>query len=223
MISFQTGFINPQLENGPVATTYIKTIQAELGFAPSGISPSKHYNILEYFYSLSIDTANSFGISGSGELASIGYLIGYPWPSVFAADFAGNFQFIPATSFPGSNTLIGFSSAASGITYGTFISANPAQIGQYVNVPVYRQILKFIAQIKWNGFSIPAVDILISNVLKYLGYSLNNAYTINYTTNNDIVINFNIATTNIGVGWLYVLQLVFNRVCTIPTVNLSIS
>lgn len=222
MITFRTGFINPQLENGPVATDYVQSMQAELGFAPSGINPSKHYAIMEYFYSLSIDTANSFGILGSGELASIGYLVGYPWPSVFGADFGNNFQFISQASFPGTNPYIGFSDATLGITYGVFTSALPSQSGVYVSIPVYRQLLKFIASIKWNGFSIPATDKLIAGILDFLGLPLHNGYTILYVSNNDININFNLANDNIGVGWLYVLQLAFNRVTTVPQVSLSI-
>jgi len=222
MITFRTGFINPQLENGPVATAYIKSIQAELGFAPSGTNSSKHYAIMEYFYNLSIDTANSFGILGSGELASIGMLVGYPWPSVFGADFGNNFQFISQAAFPGTNPYIGFSDATNNITYGVFTSAIPSQAGVYVSIPVYRQILKFIASIKWNGFSIPATDKLIAGILEFLGLPLSNGYTINYVANNDININFNLANDNIGVGWLYVLQLAFNRVTTVPQVSLSI-
>jgi hypothetical protein len=222
MITFRTGFINPQLENGPIATTYIKSIQAELGFAPSGTNPSKHYAIMEYFYNLSIDSANSFGILGSGELASIGYLVGFPWPSVFGAEFGNNFQFISEASFPGTNPSIGFSDATLGITYGTFTSAIPAQAGVYVSIPIYRQLLKFVAAIKWNGFTIPAIDLLMSNILNYLGLPLSNGYRILYVANNDISIVFNIANDNIGVGWLYVLQLAMNRVTTVPQVSLSI-
>lgn len=223
MITINNSFLNPQLAQGPVATAYLQSIQTELGIPFSGGVSMKHYGIIEYFYNLSIDTANSFGILGSGELAGIGLLIGYPWPSVFSGDFLGTFQFIPASSFPGNNPSIGFSSALSGITNGTFQSANPAQNGVFVNVPVYRQILKFVAYIKWNKFTIPALDVLISGIVKYLGYTVNNSYTIKYGVGNDIFINFNISTANIGTGWLGVLQNIFNRVCTAPQVNLSIS
>ncbi len=203
MITFRTGFINPQLENGPIVTSYVKAIQAELGFSPSGINSSKHYAIMEYFYNLSIDTANSFGILGSGELASIGYLVGFPWPS-------------------GTNPYVGFSDATNGITYGVFTSAIPAQAGVYVSIPIYRQILKFVAAIKWNGFTIPAIDVLMAGILDYLGLPLANGYRISYVSNNDISIVFNVASDNIGVGWLYVLQLAMNRVTTVPQVSLSI-
>ncbi len=222
MITFRTGFINPQLENGPIVTSYVKAIQAELGFSPSGINSSKHYAIMEYFYNLSIDTANSFGILGSGELASIGYLVGFPWPSVFGADFGNNFQFISAATFPGTNPYVGFSDATNGITYGVFTSAIPAQAGVYVSIPIYRQILKFVAAIKWNGFTIPAIDVLMAGILDYLGLPLANGYRISYVSNNDISIVFNVASDNIGVGWLYVLQLAMNRVTTVPQVSLSI-
>jgi len=223
MLSFQTGLINPQLGTGPIANAYFQAVQAEIGIPASGGVPLRHYAILEYFYNLSIDSANSFGILGSGELASIGQLIGFPWPSVFSAGFQGSFAFIPASAFPGSSPQTGFSSALSSQVNGTFISANPSQVGQYVPVPAYRQILKFIASVKWNGLLIPIIDTLLANIVKYLGYNVTNAYTINYTNTRNININFSASTANIGTGWLYVLQLIFSRVATVPTISLSIS
>ena len=115
----QQAYLNPQLAQGPVAGAYLSAMQAELGIPLSGGYSSKHYQSMEYLYNLSINTANSNGLVPlvSGELAGIGYLIGYPWPSVLASQFGGTFQFIPASSFPGVNPYIGFSSAISGATY----------------------------------------------------------------------------------------------------------
>lgn len=235
MMTWERGYLNPQLEYGPYATAYMNSIQSELGIPSSGIyASSKHYAMIEYMYGLSIDTANSSALTalGSGELSYIGQYIGFKWPSVYAADFANNIQFIPASSFPGPNPYIGFSSAASGITYGTFTSSNPIQVGVFASVSVYRVILKFIAAVKWNGFNIIQIDELLSSILDTLGYVVIGGYTItigspfsqtDIASKTDVYINFNFNTANIGVGYLYMLQLVFNKICTMPQVQLSIS
>jgi hypothetical protein len=234
MIKAKVGYINPQLESGPYASSYFKGIQKELGFQYNDLTPpAGQYGILNYLYNLSIDTANSSSLApvGSGELANIGMLIGYPWPSVYAANFNYNvFQFINSPDFPGTNVNIGFGDAVLGISHGRFASTEPGQAGIYIPVFAYRIILKFVAAVKWNGLNIVSLNNLLADFVVALGYNVSGAYTINFgdggptvSQKTDIYVNFNMTTANIGGGWLYVLQDVFNRICTSPQVYLSIS
>jgi len=238
MISYQYGYLNPQLESGPYAKAYMESIQNELGFPETQSDNSfAHYAMVQYMYNLSLDTANSSALApiGSELLDSIGKIIGYPWPSVFNADFGNNFQFIQAVNFPGSG-ITGFSGTD---VYGNvsplnglFTTANPSAGGNYLNVPAYVSILKFVAKIKWSGISIISIDQLLKDFLTSLGYVVTTgSYTIYIGNPNggstivdtsDIFIRLSMSKSNIGVGYLYSLQYMFNKVCTAPQIQIGI-
>jgi hypothetical protein len=239
MISYKAGYLNPQLESGPYASSYMKSVQAELGFPETQAENSYgHYSILQYLYNISIDSANSSGEAelGGELLDGIGRLVGYPWPSVYNADFENNFQFIKNVNFPGSGTT-GFSGVDQyGNIYalnGLFTSANPASLGVYLNVPAYRSILKFVARVKWSGVSVIAIDELLSEFLASVGQPVQpGSYSIyignpsggsDISNMTDIFVSLDMGLANIGVGYLFSLQLMFNRVCTMPQIQIYIS
>ena len=127
---------------------------------------------LAYWYNLSIDTAQS------NELAFIGYLVGYPWPSAPGGTFTtGAFQFGSSAAFPVTDASHGFGSAASfpDGTGGLLTSVYPNG-SQLIPATNYALMLKAIAYLKWNGLTYKSIDYVTS--LFWANYT----FTIPYST-----------------------------------------
>jgi hypothetical protein len=196
---------------------------------------------------LSIASANAT------ELATIGGIIGYPWPTAPADTFDdNNFIFGSAASFPTISGLNGFAGVSSPGIGGLFSSATPA-VGNLIPIGFYRLLLTEVAFLKYNGLSMVIIDRIchvfgqeytilqvgsagnwltlgaaadfpnssdmqgLSGVSppydvqggKFFGVGINDS---------DIFVQFQ---TQIGAGYLYIIQQLFNRFTVAPQVFVS--
>jgi len=224
--------------SGPYAQALVTAVQQEIDVR----SPS-----IAYLFGLSIASA------GPTELATIGGIIGYPWPTAPTGTFDdNNFIFGSAGSFPTISGLNGFAGVSSPGIGGLFSSATPA-VGNLIPIGFYRLLLTEVAFLKYNGLSMTIIDRIChvfgqlytilqlgaggnwltlgaasafpnSSILqglsgvnppydaeggKFFGVGLNDS---------DIFIQFQ---TQIGAGYLYIIQQLFNRFTTSPQVFVS--
>lgn len=225
--------------NGPYSQDLMAAIQGEIDLRDP---------IVSYLFNLSINTA------GPTELATIGGLIGYPWPNAPLGTFDSNdFIFGSAATFPTISGLNGFAGVSSPGVGGQFVSSSPA-VGNLIPIAFYRLLLTEVAFLKANGLSYTAIDrichvfgssytfanpILLGNFFilgdaasfptlstvhglsgvnpPYLGAEgglLNTAVT-GGIVDSDIYITFN---TQIGPGYLWLIQNLFNRFTTSPQI-----
>ena len=228
--------------NGPYSQDLMASVQGELDLREPAI---------QYLLNLSIQTA------GSTELATIGGIIGYPWPAAPFGTFDNNdFIFGSAATFPTISGLNGFAGVNSPGVGGQFISATPQTVN-LIPIAFYRLLLTQVAYLKFNGLSYTAIDNichvfgpsytfsnpdLIGNFFElgsaatfpilsvdhglsgvnppYLGMEgglLNTAVT-GGIVDSDIYITFN---TNIGPGYLWLIQNLFDRFTTAPQIFVS--
>lgn len=178
--------------SGPYAQTLMKTVQAHF---------DQNLPVFDYFYTLSIDTA------GPDQLAFIGQIVGYPWPSAPLGIFGdNNFTFGSAATFPIIDNLKGFADLAGSIG-GRLSSTNPA-VGNLIPIASYRLLLKQVAYLKFHGLT----WISIVNICKVFGAN----FTVGYgAIPGDIYITF---ITNIGSGNLWLIQNLFDKFTTAPMV-----
>ena len=181
--------------SGPYAQTFMETVQEHMDI---------YKPILEYFYTLSIETADT------DQLAFIGQIVGYPWPSAPLGIFGNNnFVFGDAASFPVYDPLTGFGNLTGSIG-GRFSSADPT-VGNLIPMEQYRLLLTQVAYLKFHGLT----WVSIVNICKAFGED----FTIGYgTIPGDIYISF---ITDIGPGSLWLIQKLFDKFTTAPMVFVS--
>lgn len=206
--------------------------------------------IIEYLYSLSIGSAEAT------ELATIGGIIGYPWPTSPTGTFdANNFLFGSSDSFPTISGLNGFGGVDTPGVGGLFSSSSPA-VGNFIPIAFYRLLLIEVAFLKYNGLSMTIIDRIchvFGPLYTILQLSTNNNWLTlgasadfpnssvdqglsgvdppfnaqggllysavpSQSPDSDIYIVFQ---TQIGAGYLYIIQQLFNRFTTAPQVFVS--
>lgn len=124
--------------------------------------------LLDYWYNLSIDTADV------DELKMIGYLVGYLWPTSPSGTFDDRvFTLGSAASYPTIDTNHGLSGIDS--ISGGLLSTNSTSVGQLIPIEIYRSLLKAIAYAKYYGLSYQSID----NIVKSFG-NLNYVYVTPY-------------------------------------------
>lgn len=225
--------------NGPYSQDLMAAIQGEIDLRDPVIS---------YLLNLSINTA------GPTELATIGGIIGYPWPNAPSGTFdSNNFVFGSAATFPTISGLNGFAGVSSPGVGGQFVSATPA-VGNLIPIAFYRLLLTQVAFLKANGLSYVALDqichifgplytfsnpLLVGDLFQlgdaasfptlsamhglsgtsppYLGTEggLLSSAISGGISDSDIYITFQ---TNIGPGYLWLIQNLFNRFTTAPQI-----
>lgn len=127
----------------PISQDTMQSVQTEIDLRDPAIL---------YLAQLSIATA------GATELATIGGIIGYPWPLAPTGTFDNNnFIFGSSASFPTVSGLNGFAGVNSPGIGGQFVSASPA-IGNLVPIAFYRLLLTQVAYLKANGLSYTVID-----------------------------------------------------------------
>ena len=140
----------PQQLNGPVATAYMQATADEIA----------KYNVsntgVPYLSALSIASANTIG-SSVQELISIGYLIGYPLPTVTVLPTNG-FMLGDWVQYPQATSTIGLGDNVS--TGGLLTDATSAGVFVQPTAAMYRLALGIVAKIKRNGLTIAMVDAL---------------------------------------------------------------
>lgn len=154
--------------------------------------------IEDYLYNLSIDTAKET------ELENIGRLIGYPRPIV-PEGFNQENLFILSTVPMTPDELHGFSTTDSEVG-GVFATIVPSETS-YMDLGLYRSLLRKVAFIKRYGVTLYAVD--------QIARMITNDYTIDWDENKDIVLTFN---TSIGYVNIWILSQLFLRLSTSPQV-----
>lgn len=225
--------------NGPYSQDLMAAVQSEIDLKDP---------IIAYLFQLSIATAEAT------ELATIGGIIGYPWPSAPTGTFdSNNFIFGSAATFPTISGLNGFAGVDSPGIGGQFTSATPA-VGNLIPISFYRLLLTEVAFLKANGLSYVSIDRIchvfgplytfsnpdiIGNFLQlgdaasfptlstmhglsgvnppYLGAEggLLNSAIPGGISDSDIYITFQ---TNIGSGYLWLIQNLFDRFTTAPQI-----
>ena len=179
------GYLPSQL-TGPISGSYISAVQAIAHSEDSSIA---------YLHNLSIATANTVG-TGNQELVGLGYLIGYPVPTVTVTSPTA-FTLGDSAFFPFTNSLQGLGDNVS--TGGRLTDVNAIPVNGSVSNDLYRKALGIVAKIKTNGYmSIAMID--------QLAYTFSTNYTINMpgVSVNQFTLGdtagFPVATTTIGFG-----------------------
>ena len=224
--------------SGPYAQSLITAVQQEIDIRTPDIA---------YLFGLSIASA------GPTELATIGGIVGYPWPTAPTGTFdSNNFLFGSAAGFPTISGLNGFAGVNSPGIGGLFSSATPA-VGNLIPIGFYRLLLTQVAILKFNGLSMTVIDQIChvfgqSYTILQAGSS-NNWFQLGAAADfpnssaahglsgvsppfnteggklfgvgfndSDIQVVFQ---TQIGAGYLFILQQLFDRFCVAPQVFVS--
>ena len=174
--------------------------------------------LLSYWNNLSIDTSYDNEIENF-----LGLLVGYPRPFVDSSLISGN-EFLlgsivnnnallnnalPISPLPEDLTATVFDSnhglsSLSNLTSGGLLSSL-GSTGIKLPLAIYQAVLKKIAYIKYNGLTIVSID----NLMQLAGVS----YTITYDSNQNIVITFASAVSEI---YIYIFEVVFEIFATLP-------
>jgi hypothetical protein len=163
--------------------------------------------LVSYFHDLSIDTANE------KELEEIGKLIGFirPYvPDAFILDNAFLFFDIPGGGGRVVSYYNGFSSLSHPEIGGRFTSIDT----NLVKLPldIYRDLLKKVSYIKYNGLTIVSLDNLLS--LSTAGY------LITWDVNHDIVVSFD--PSYLSGLFVYVLRQIIDIFAVQPNILITI-
>ena len=179
----------PKQMNGPVISANGEALNSRFEDAAA---------IAEYLYGLSIATAKET------ELENIGRLIGYPRPLVpegFNQENLFIFSTLPMTP----DELHGFSTIGSEVG-GVFSTIVPSE-SLYMDIELYRSLLRKVAFIKRYGITLYAVD--------QIARTITDDYTISWDENKDILLTFN---SSIGYVNIWILSQLFLRLATAPQV-----
>lgn len=182
----------PKQMNGPVINAFMQTLGEKLVPADE---------IAAYLYSLSIDTAQE------KDLENIGMLVGYPRP-LMPAGFSDENTLILGTLPLSIDSSVGLADYLT-MLGGELVGAEQL-ISEYMSLPTYRRVLKYIAMIKANGLTLEVIDKIASLV--------NEDYTIGWNSSKDVTIHF---TEQIGFARVWVLSQLFYRVATSPQVIIT--
>ena len=184
MVNFKD-YLAKQLA-GDIVTNIFQGISDTFGAFASGF--------LEYRSTISIDTAEE------KDLEEIGKLIGFIRPLIPPEVVLETlFRFSSVTGAP-SFSSIGLSSIDGSVT-GGILYGDGLVTGNIMPLPLYRQLLKAIAKLKWERFSMVSID-KICNILS-------TGYVISYNTVHDIIITF--TTSTISYANLYIAAIIFDR------------
>lgn len=154
--------------------------------------------IQEYLYRLSIDTANET------ELENIGRIIGYVRPLVPEGFNAENIFLLGGLPLE-TDPSIGLAEAGT-VLGGRLSTVTKTQTG-FMELGLYRKLLKSIAVLKRYGITLKSVDMIASVI--------SNDYTIEFDANADIVIRYK---KPIGYKNVWILTQLFYRTMTEPQV-----
>lgn len=110
--------------------------------------------IANYFRNINIDNALA------DDLYNIGLWIGLPWPTADPIIFTDNvFTFGHVEDFPEYKPLTGFGSVFNPTIGGLFSSLNPAET-ERIPIDKYRVLLKAFAYAKYHGITLHTIDVL---------------------------------------------------------------
>lgn len=228
--------------SGPYAQALIAAVQQEIDVRNPDIA---------YLYNLAIDDANET------ELATIGGIIGYPWPTAPIGTFNNNnFLFGSQASFPTISGLNGFAGVDDpGV--GGLLSSSTSAVGNLIPIGFYRLLLTQVAILKAEGLNLITIDkicfVFGAQYQILQPYTNTNWFTLgafadfpnssatkglsgasapyldsqggrlfaadpSQYPDSDIYIVFQ---TQIGAGYLFILQALFDRFTTAPHVFVS--
>jgi hypothetical protein len=156
--------------------------------------------VTEYLKNIDLDTAYET------DVEFIGMLIGFPRPSVPTGLDEISFLFGSEASYPQADTNTGFGSSSDPEKGGHLSSVFYVKTN-LLPMPLYRQILKIIANIKYNGLSLTAIDQLAAIS------GLN--YTFSWDTDVDLNITFD---TTLPTNYIWLFEKVFELFCTAPQI-----
>ncbi len=208
------------------------------------------YNLVEevaiYLANLNLDNA------AEAELYNLGLWIGLPWPTTSSDAFDGlSFRFGDISEFPEYNPQEGFGDVNDPTIGGLWSSLNPTDIAR-IPIAKYRLLLEWFAYAKKNGITLYTIDKIafvfsenyIIGIGDYFLFGEGDTPEIDYfhgftdedgliggalgygsdpdalSTGVDISLIF---TEDIGSGNLWVIQDIFNRLCTSQQVICSIN
>ena len=154
--------------------------------------------IQEYLHNLSIDSANET------ELENIGRIIGYVRPLVPQGFNAENILLLGGLPLE-IDASIGLADVGSA-TGGTLSTVTKTETG-FMDLELYRQLLKSIAVLKRYGITLKSVDMIASVI--------NKNYVLEFDENADIVIRYK---KPIGYKNVWILTQLFYRTMTEPQV-----
>lgn len=154
--------------------------------------------IQEYLHNLSIDSANET------ELENIGRIIGYVRPLVPQGFNAENILLLGGLPLE-IDASIGLANVGSA-TGGTLSTVTKTETG-FMDLGLYRQLLKSIAVLKRYGITLKSVDMIASVI--------NKNYVLEFDENADIVIRYK---KPIGYKNVWILTQLFYRTMTEPQV-----
>lgn len=198
-------YINPQL-SGSYATAMIQgAFQVYSQYLPA----------IQYFYNLSIDTA------ATPELFSIATYLGIGWPSY--TGYVNPFTFGDSGTFPAINYATGFGDSANPNTGGVFIDATGAN-NALIPSSELRPLLKALAKTRSIGqLTVQTIDEIVMSILTTGTYTLT-WITGSIYTSGDITISISqSANPSVNANTIYVIQTVFNSVCTSPYVTVTLT
>ena len=179
----------PKQMNGAVVNSIMAALESRLADAGA---------VEAYLHGLSIATAQET------ELENIGRIVGYPRPLVpegFDQENIFIFTILPMEQ----DTGIGFSAPASEVG-GRLVSIHSSQTN-YMDLGLYRSFLDKVAYIKRYGVTLYSVDRIAALI--------DNDYTIGYTEEKDIQVEF---ARPIGFKNVWILTSLFYRLATSPQV-----
>ena len=179
----------PSQMNGKVISSFGEAQERQLNDAES---------IQEYLYRLSIDTANET------ELENIGRIIGYVRPLVPQGFNAENIFLLGGLPLEIDESIGLAQSYAT--TGGRLSTVTKTQTG-FMELGLYRQLLKSIAVLKRYGITLKSVDMIASVI--------NKEYSIEFDENADIVVRYK---NPIGYKNVWILTQLFYRTMTEPQV-----
>lgn len=179
----------PSQMNGPVISANGMAVDA--GFEDAEA-------IEKYLYELSIDKADET------ELENIGLIIGYPRPLVPEGFNSENVLLLGPLPLE-TDPDIGLASVENML--GGELSSIVTSETNYMGLGNYRQFLKGMAYLKRYGITLKVVDEIAATI--------SDDYTISYTEDADILIQFN---ENIGFKNIWILTQLFYRIATAPQV-----
>lgn len=181
----------PRQMNGPVISANGEALNSRFEDAIA---------IEDYLHGLSLETANET------ELENIGLLIGYPRQLVPEGFNSENLFIFTQLPLQTSETN-GFSTVGSEV--GGVFSTVARSESNYMDINIYRSLLKKVAFIKRYGITLKAID--------QIAQTISDDYTIEWDENADIILTFS---GNIGFVNVWILTQLFYRLATEPQVTI---
>jgi len=170
--------------SGELAQDVINTVQSEY---------EKSDSMLQYWHDLSIDSSDEV------DITSIGYLVGFNWPTAPTGTLDSNaFRVGGSATYPTSS---GIGLSGIGLDTGGLLSSSLPSINNKVPIAVYRQLLKAIAYAKTHGLSMSTID-LIASSFGTLNYSYTSFMSSLFTLGSSASYPTSNTTTSLNYGRL---------------------